>query len=106
MHNQYGKLPYSRKGVDVLHMGAEPGALPVEGGVAVAYHREIAAAADPDARRRELEEQLAARQSPFPRAEPFTVHELIDPRDTRPMLCRWIDWSQPLLGPSAFSARP
>jgi len=89
---------------------AESGPLPVEGGVAVAFHREIAAAEDPEAKRRELEEALAARQSPFPRAEAFSVHELIDPRDTRPELCRWIDRIQPLLppllGPSGFSLRP
>ena len=89
---------------------AESGPLPVEGGVAVAFHREIAAAEDPDAKRRELEEMLAARQSPFPRGEALSVHELIDPRETRPMLCRWIDRVQPLLtallGPSAFAMRP
>jgi acetyl-CoA carboxylase carboxyltransferase component len=89
---------------------AETGPLPVEGGVAVAFHREIAAAEDPEAKRRELEEQLAARQSPFPRAEALSVHELIDPRETRPMLCRWIERIQPLLeslrGPSGFSVRP
>ena len=89
---------------------AESGPLPVEGGVAVAFHREIAAAEDPDAKRRELEEQLAARQSPFPRGEALAVHELIDPRETRPMLCRWIDRVQPgldrLLGPSAFPYTP
>ena len=43
---------------------AEIGALPVEGGVAVAFRREIEAAPDPDARRKELEEMLARRQSP------------------------------------------
>ncbi len=89
---------------------AERGALPVEGGVAVAFHREIAQAEDPDARRRELEELMAAKQSPFPRAEAFSVHELIDPRETRPKLCRWIERIQPLLpallGPSGFSVRP
>ena len=89
---------------------AEMGALPVEGGVAVAYHREIAAAPDPDAKRRELEEKLAAQQSPFPRAESFSVHDIIDPRDTRPMLSDWIEWIQPILpdlrGPSSFSIRP
>ncbi|MEO0467656.1 MAG: carboxyl transferase domain-containing protein [Pseudomonadota bacterium] len=89
---------------------AESGPLPVEGGVAVAFHREIAAAEDPDAKRRELEEMLAARQSPFPRGEALSVHELIDPRETRPMLCRWIDRVQPLLpdllGPGGFSLRP
>ena len=85
------------------------GPLPVEGGVAVAYGREIAAAEDPDARRLELEEMLARRQSPFPRAESFSVHEMIDPRDTRPELCQWIEWVQPLLsdqlGPRRFPYR-
>ncbi len=89
---------------------AETGALPVEGGVAVAYHREIAAAPDPDAKRRELEEALAAKQSAFPRAEDFAVHDLIDPRRTRPLLCRWVERIQPLLPPllgqSGFSYRP
>ncbi len=70
---------------------AEFGAMPVEGGVALAYGREIAAAADPEARRRELEDELARAQSVFPRAEEFGIHELIDPRDTRPLLCQWLD---------------
>jgi len=101
---------YGPDGYVLAWPSAETGPLPVEGGVAVAYHREIAQAEDPDARRRELEEQLAAKQSPFPRAEAFSVHELIDPRETRPMLCRWIDRVQPLLpqllGESRFTARP
>ena len=88
----------------------ESGALPLEGGVAVAFHREIAAAEDPDAKRRELEERLRSARSPYPRAESFAVHELIDPRETRPTLCRWIDWIQPqleeLTGPTRFTMRP
>ncbi len=51
----------------------EQGPLPIEGGVAVAFGRDIAAAADPEAKRRELEERLAATQSPFPRAEASPV---------------------------------
>lgn len=89
---------------------AETGALPVEGGVAVAFKREIAAASDPEAKRRELEEALASRQSPFPRADAFAVHDLIDPRETRPRLCEWLELAHPLLeeqrGPTAFSFRP
>ena len=89
---------------------AESGPLPVEGGVAVAFRREIEAAPDPDAKRRELEEMLAAKQSPFPRAEALAVHDLIDPRETRPELCKWLARVQPLLpellGPSAFAIRP
>jgi acetyl-CoA carboxylase carboxyltransferase component len=88
----------------------ESGPLPVEGGVAVAFHREIAAAADPEAKRRELEDRLREARSPFPRAESFAVHELIDPRETRPVLCEWIGWIQPqletLTGPTQFPARP
>ncbi|NOX51798.1 MAG: propionyl-CoA carboxylase [Gammaproteobacteria bacterium] len=88
----------------------ESGALPLEGGVAVAFRREIAAAPDPEAKRKELEDHLRQSRSPFPRAESFAVHELIDPRETRPMLCEWIDWIQPqldeLVGPVHFGMRP
>ncbi len=84
--------------------------MPVEGGVAVAFKREIAGAADPDARRRELEEAMAAGRSPFPRAESFGVNDLIDPRRTRPALCDWIEWIQPQLreqvGPRSYAIRP
>ena len=88
----------------------ESGALPLEGGVAVAFHREISSADNPEAKRRELEEKIRETRSPFPRAESFAVHELIDPRETRPMLCEWVDWIQPqldsLLGPVRFGIRP
>jgi acetyl-CoA carboxylase carboxyltransferase component len=76
---------------------AEGGALPLEGGVAVAFGREIAAAPDPAARRRELEDAFAARRDPFASAEAFGVHDLIDPRRTRPALCEWIEWVEPRL---------
>ncbi len=75
---------------------AEAGALPIEGGVAVAFRREIAEAADPEAKRTELEEAFARGRSAFPRAEAFGVHDLIDPRRTRPVLCEWLDWVEPL----------
>ena len=88
----------------------EMGALPVEGGVAVAFHREIAAAEDPEAKRRELEQQLSEGRSPFPMMESFAIHELIDPRQTRAKLCQWIDWVEPLLeglkGPVTWGIRP
>jgi acetyl-CoA carboxylase carboxyltransferase component len=90
---------------------AETGALPVESGVALAYRREIEAAEDPEARRRELEDEIAAAQSVFPRAEDFGVHDVIDPRQTRPVLCDWLDEIQPRLetrerGPRRYSMRP
>jgi len=89
---------------------AESGAMPVESGVALAFRREIEEAEDPAARRRELEEEIAAAQSVFPRAEEFGVHDLIDPRQTRPRLCEWIDEIQAQLrlrsGPRYYSLRP
>jgi acetyl-CoA carboxylase carboxyltransferase component len=89
---------------------AEAGALPVESGVALAYGREIAAASDPEARRRELEEEMARAQSILPRAEEFGVHDLVDPRKTRALVCRWIDEIGPelrgLRGPRARGLRP
>ncbi|MDA1073410.1 MAG: propionyl-CoA carboxylase [Proteobacteria bacterium] len=101
---------YAPNSYVVAWPSVESGALPLEGGVAVAYHREIAAAADPDKKRFELEERLRQARSPFPRAESFGVHELIDPRETRPILCEWVDWIQPLLddlkGPVRFGMRP
>ena len=101
---------YGPDGFVLAWPSAESGPLPVEGGVAVAFQREIAAAPDPDARRRELEKELAARLSPFPRAEALGVHDLIDPRQTRLELCRWVDRVQSLLpallGPAQFSIRP
>jgi len=89
---------------------AESGALPIEGGVAVAYRREIEAAPDPEAKRREIEDRLADQRSPYARAEAFAVNDLIDPRHTRPVLCDWVDWIQPQLqahrGPRAYTMRP
>ena len=87
----------------------ESGALPLEGGVAVAFHREIETAEDPVAKRQEIEDRLRTASSPFSRVESFGVHELIDPRGTRPTLCQWIDWIQPQLdelkGPVSFPMR-
>ncbi|MEO8204300.1 MAG: carboxyl transferase domain-containing protein [Betaproteobacteria bacterium] len=73
---------------------AEWGSLPVEGGVAAAFRREIAAAPDPKAREQEIEAELRALASPFRTAEAFGVEEIVDPRETRPYLCRFIDAAQ------------
>ncbi len=75
----------------------EWGAIPIEGGVAASYKRDIAASPDPDARRRELEEHLISMRSPFRSAEAGDVIDMIDPRDTRPIICRFIKAAQPAL---------
>jgi acetyl-CoA carboxylase carboxyltransferase component len=67
------------------------GSLPIEGGIEAAYRRELEAAEDPAALRAEIEERLNAVRSPFRTAERFGVEEIIDPRDTRPLLCEWAE---------------
>lgn len=88
---------YGPSGRVLIWPSAESGALPIEGGVAVAFRREIAAAPDPDRKRAELEAEFAKRRTPFPRAEGFSVHDLIDPRNTRAEVVKWLELSEPLL---------
>jgi propionyl-CoA carboxylase beta chain len=47
--------------------------------------------AGPDAERlkAEIAERLEAVRSPFRTAESFLVEDVIDPADTRPLLCEW-----------------
>ncbi len=66
------------------------GSLPLEGGIEAAYKRVIEAAEDPDAARAELMAKLQAVRSPFRTAETFRVEDIIDPAETRPILCRWV----------------
>jgi acetyl-CoA carboxylase carboxyltransferase component len=72
----------------------EWGSLPVEGGIAVAFRRDIAAATDPAAREAELEAEYRGYSNPFRTAEAFAVEDIIDPRDTRFFLCRQIAAAQ------------
>ncbi len=86
------------------------GSLPIEGGVQAAYKRDIEAAPDPAARRRELEAKLDAFRSPLKTAEAFGIEEIIDPRDTRPLLCEWVATAYGLVasapGPKRRGCRP
>ena len=86
------------------------GSLPIEGGVQAAYRRDIEASPDPAARRRELEAKLDTMRSPFRTAEAFGIEEIIDPRDTRPLLCEWVATAYDLLpaelGPKRRGVRP
>ncbi len=86
-----GAAHFSPDSYTISWPSAESGALPVEGGVAIAFKKEIEEAKDPEAKRKELEDLLSTRSSPFPRSENFSVHELIDPRETRPKLISWIE---------------
>ena len=84
------------------------GSLPLEGGIEAAYRADIDAAPDPQAKLVEIETRLNRLRSPFRTAETFWVEEIIDPRDTRKLLCEFSRLAAPLLtpGPSTFSMRP
>lgn len=108
-----GMATCEKRGLDfkIAWPSAEWGSLPVEGGVAAAYRRELQDAADPAAREREIEAELRSVASPFRTAEAFAVEDLIDPCETRPYLCRFIDAMQGRLastvGPKAkYGVRP
>jgi len=70
---------------------AEWGSLPLEGGVKAAFRREIEAASDPAKREQEIEAEIRRMNSPFLTAEAFGVEDIIDPRETRPYLCAFLE---------------
>lgn len=72
------------------------GSMHIAGGAAAAYRREIEAADDPDAKRAEIEARLNAIASPFRTAE-ATGQDIIDPRETRPLLCEFVEDAQRIL---------
>ncbi len=108
-----GGSTIDRRGLNfkIAWPSAEWGSLPIEGGVKAAYKREIESAPDPAAREKEIETELRQLASPFRTAEAFGIEDLIDPRETRPYLCQFIDAFQgrlrSQLGPKHKSgARP
>ena len=56
----------------------------------------------------EIEERLNRVRSPFRTAEAYRIEEIIDPRDTRPILCRFANLVAPLRVPGRpkFGTRP
>lgn len=74
------------------------GSLPIAGGLEVAYKSDIESAEDPAARLAEIKAKLDKVTSPFRTAEQFSVEDIIDPRDTRPLLCEFADLAWRKLG--------
>jgi len=87
---------------------ADWGSLPIEGGIEAAYRAELDAAPDREALLAEISARLNRMRSPFRSAERFQIEELIDPRDTRRLLCEFASIAAPLRepGPVAFAYRP
>ncbi|MFT5173824.1 MAG: acetyl-CoA carboxylase carboxyltransferase component [Gammaproteobacteria bacterium] len=84
------------------------GSLPLEGGIEAAYRADIAESADPAAKLAEIEQRLEKLRSPFRSAESYWIEEIIDPRDTRALLCDFAQTAAPLreAGPVSHRMRP
>jgi len=84
------------------------GSLPLEGGIEAAYRAEIDAAPDRKAKIAEIEERLNQLRSPFRTAEAFWIEEMIDPRETRPLLVKFARLAEKLRKPgvASFTMRP
>jgi acetyl-CoA carboxylase carboxyltransferase component len=103
-----GHQNHERYGLRYAWPSGDWGSLPVEGGIEAAYRAEIEAAPDPAARLAEIGARLDRLRSPFRAAEAFAPEEVIDPRDTRPLLCEFAELAAPLRtpGPRPYGYRP
>jgi len=79
------------------------GSLPLEGGIEAAYKAELAVSPDPAAHLAAIEARLNKVRSPFRTAEAFWVEEIIDPRDTRALLCEFANLTAGLREPGAVA---
>ncbi len=86
------------------------GSLPLEGGIEAAYRRVLDEAPDREAKRQEILASLESMRSVFRTAETFGIEEIIDPRDTRRLLCEWAHEAYrivpTLVGPRTHAIRP
>lgn len=100
--------PHHRANLRYAWPSGDWGSLPIEGGIEAAYRADLERAEDPAALLARITEHMNAVRSPFRTAESFLVEEIIDPRDTRPLLCEFASLAAPLRrpGPPARGTRP
>ncbi|MEZ5729171.1 MAG: carboxyl transferase domain-containing protein [Burkholderiaceae bacterium] len=100
--------PSGRHTTRYAWVSARWGSLPLEGGTEAAYRAEIEAAEDPAAKLAEINARLNQLRSPYRTAETFAIEEMIDPRDTRRLLCEFAEMAAPVrgTGPSRMWLRP
>jgi acetyl-CoA carboxylase carboxyltransferase component len=103
-----GHTPHHRLHYRYAWPSGDWGSLPVEGGIEAAYRAELDAAPAREKLRHEIEERLNRYRSPFRTAETFLIEEIVDPRDTRPLLCEFANLAAKLreVGPVATPMRP
>jgi propionyl-CoA carboxylase beta chain len=77
-----------RGDVNYAYPQAEIAVMGVDGAVNIVFRKEIAEAKDPDATRKQLEEEYRARfANPYLAAELGYIDDVIKPEDTRPRIC-------------------
>jgi acetyl-CoA carboxylase carboxyltransferase component len=106
-----GHRPLGRWSYRVAWPSGDWGSLPIEGGLEVAFKRLLETSPDAAALREQIAARLEAVRSPFRTAEAFLVEEVVDPADTRPLLCAWARQAHAVLattapGPRAAGMRP
>ena len=84
------------------------GSLPMEGGIEAAFKSDLERSDNPEKLLKEIEERMEKVRSPFKTAESFLAEEIIDPRDTRKLLCEFANLAAPLRkkGETSFGLRP
>ncbi len=109
--NNYA-TPRSRPSMRVAWPAADVGGIPPEGGIEAAYKRQLAASDNPEALRQELMARIETARGPVGPLSRFQIEELIDPRDTRRLVCEWIEDAYRYialpdqLGPRSIQFRP
>ncbi len=99
--------PVSRACVRVAWPAADVGGIPPEGGIEAAYKRQLAEAADPAALRAEIEARIESARGPLGPLSRFQIEEMIDPRDTRRLVCEWaVDAYRVACEPARLAPRP
>jgi acetyl-CoA carboxylase carboxyltransferase component len=88
--NNYA-TPRARASSRVVWPAADVGGIPPEGGIEAAYKRLLAEAADPVALRAEINARIESARGPIGPLNRFQMEEMIDPRDTRALVCDWIE---------------
>ncbi|MDE0350394.1 MAG: ATP-grasp domain-containing protein [Gammaproteobacteria bacterium] len=103
--NNYA-TPRSRPSVRVAWPAADVGGIPPEGGIEAAYRRQLAEAEDPEAFRAELMARIESARGPVGPLSKFQIEEMIDPRDTRRLICEWVETAYRIVSqPSRLTPR-
>jgi acetyl-CoA carboxylase carboxyltransferase component len=99
--------PHHRHTFRIAWPSGDWGSLPVEGGLEVAFKRMLAEAGDDAARlKAEIADRLEAVRSPYRTAETFLVEDVVDPAQTRPLLCDWAQSAYDVLATTPRTAPP